>query len=420
MTELFTASPLLFTPLDERSAAGANTASFIVKGTFDIVPGAPATISKDQKSFAGDTPYMDEIGRSLAWASDLVPLKPNTDFFIVGCFHQPGGVPAPEGRCAFRFGPLHKELRIVGPRLASRTPKKGSEPAGPWAVTSPEPVRKVPLRWEFSRGGLRDGRNPFGLGGDTQLVEGLEVVRLPLIENSVAPDRPDNFAPVPSFFEERRRKLGTRDQRWSLFRAPLPPEDFDLSHVNAAPSDQQAGDSPRGDEAITLVNLHKSMSNVTFFLPGLRARVAVLRDSAAGVIAEEVPMRIDTVAVLPEEDKLVLLWRGVLPLRTRDFATEILMAESSAEALDAPPADPTPTQRLLDRWRAREEDKRDKEAQLEQIGREEMKKLLPKANLPPEIAALVENDADPAVIFEAVGKHILDTVEAAKIRLGKM
>lgn len=420
MSELFNPSPLLFTPLEEPASAGTNTVSFIVKGTFDIIAGAPAVASKEQKPFAGDTPFMDRIGRSLAWVNDLVPWKPHTDFFIVGAFHQPHGVLAPEGRCAFRFGPLSKELRVLGPRVASRVPAKGSDPPGPWTVSPPEPVRTVPLRWEFSRGSLRDTRNPFGLGGDVQTVEGLEVVRLPLIESATSPDRPDNFAPVPAFFQERRRKLGTRDQRWTLFRAPLPPEDFDPSHVNAAPSDQQAGDSPHGDEAITLVNLHPSLPDLTFFLPGIRARVAVLRGTKAGPVAEEVPMRIDTVATLPEEGKVVILWRGVVPMETRDYTTEILMAECAAERLGAPPADPDLPQRLMNRFKAREDSKKAKEAQLEKIGRDEMKKLLPKANLPPEVAALVQNDADPAAIFDAVGKHILDTVEAIKGRLNKL
>jgi hypothetical protein len=418
MPKLYNSTPLLFTPLEEPAGFGRNTVSFIVKGSFDIVPGAPATPARDQKPFAGDTPFMDPIGRSLAWPSDLVPWKPNTDFIVIGAFHQPGGIPAPEGRCGFRFGPLAKSLRIRGPRLASRLPAQGTEPPGPWSVTAPEPVLTVPLRWELSLGGLRDPRNPYGMGGDTRLLDGLEVRRMPLIESCADPARPENFAPVPPILAERQRKLGTRDQGWSLFRAPLPPDDFDPSHANAAPADQQAGDSPRGDETITLVNLHPTQPELSFQLPGLRARVAVLRRRAAGLVAEEVPMRIDTVAALPGEGKLVILWRGVLELETRRFDTEIPVAECAVESLDAAPADPDLPRRVLDRWRAAEGAKAAREEQLAAIARAEMKKLLPKAGLPAAVAALVENDAPPDAILEAVGKHILDTVAGIEARLG--
>jgi hypothetical protein len=415
MPKLFNASPLLFTPVEEPARFGASSASFVVKGTFDIMPGAPAVPSKEQKPFGLDQAFMDDLGRSLAWPSDLVPWKPNTDFFIIGAFHQPGGVAAPEGRAGFRFGPLRKELRILGPRIATR--RKGEES---WSITPPAPVTQVPLRWELSRGGLRDRRNPYGLGGDPARTEEGETLRLPLIEGLPAPDQPANFAPVPPIFLERARKLGTRDQRWSLFRAPLPPEDFDPSHVNAAPQDQQAGDSPRGDEAITLVNLHRDHPELTFFLPGLRARVAVLRQTEAGVVAEEVAMRIDTVAVLPEEDRLVLLWRGVLPLPSRNLDDTVLMAECAVEPIDtAAPADPDLPRRLFDRYQAGEDRVAKRAAMAEQLARAQMLKLLPKAKLPPAIAALIEGGAEAGVIVEALSKHIIETGHAILAKLPK-
>lgn len=418
MLPIFNPTPFTINPVNERAVFGQNSASLVVKATFDIVPGAVATVAKDQKPAAPDTTFMDPLGRSLAWPTDLVAFKPHTDFFIVGAFHQPGGVAAPDGRCAFRFGPLAKELRIHGPRLATRVAARAGEKPGPWSVTPAEPVIVVPLRWELSLGGLRDPRNPYGLGRDMDTKDGIDTLRLPLIESVSAPDTPDNFAPVPPMFQERRRKLGTRDQRWSLFRAPLPPEDFDPSHANAAPGDQQAGDCPRGDEAITLVNLHPTIPELTFFLPGLRIRTAVVRKTDSGARADEVAMRLDTVAVLPEESKLVLLWRGVVPLAPGSkLEREILAVELEAEPLGAAPADPDLPQRLLDRWHAIEAAEQARAAALESQARDEMKKLLPKANLPAAIAALVEQDADPMVIFEAIEKHILETTAAIKAKL---
>ena len=414
MTQFFNPTPFHFTPIDSPAAWGRNTLTFAVKATFDLVAGAMATPAKDQLPFAGDTPHMDQIGRSLAWPDDLVPWKPHTDFFIVGAFHQPGGVPAPEGQAAFRFGPLAKRLRIHGPRMASRLPGTTE-----WSITAPEPVASVPLRWEFSLGGLRDRRNPYGLGRDPQMIDGLEVLRLPLIESASAPDMPDNFCPVPSMFDERRRKLGTRDQRWSLFRAPMPPEDFDPSCVNAAPSDQQAGDSPRGDETITLINLHAAMPQLTVLLPGIRMRVAVLRRTPDAVLAEEVPMRLDTIGVLPDAGKLVLLWRGVVDISARNYNDEILMAECAAVPAMDPGTEPDLPRQLFDRWKAAEAAEEKKEAVVAANAQAEIMKLLPKANLPPGLAAMIEKGGDPAEVFTALEKHISDALAALQARLPK-
>lgn len=407
MPQFINETPFIAAPVTAAARFGESSGSLVVKATFDIVPGAPATPAKEQKPVSANATFMDTLGRSLAWPDDLVPYKPNTDFFVLGNFHQPGGVAAPQGHCAFRFGPLSKTLRIHGPRFATRAPAPRGQKPGDWTVTAAEPIAALPLRWELSLGGLRDPRNPFGLGGDPEIVEGVEVLRLPLIESMREPDRPDNFAPVPPIFAERRRKLGTRDQRWMLFRAPIPPDDFDPSHVNAAPADQQAGDSPRGDEAITLTNLHPTIPELTFLLPGLRIRTSVVRKTEQGAVGEEVAMRLDTVGVAPGEGKLILLWRGVVALPAgTDFDATIPLVLVAAEPVGAPAASPDPPARVLAAWRELEAVEAAKEAALEATARNEMKKLLPQAGLPAGIASLIETDADPMTIFDALEKHI--------------
>src|SRR5882757_6513382 len=128
--------------------------TLVVKGTFDLKDGAICTPSEKQRGISGDEPYLDDVGRSLAWASDLAPFKPRTDVYVIGAFHQPGGVAAPEGRASFTLGPLHKELAFFGARSAVRQADK------PVSITAPAPMVSVPLRWEYSFGGLDDPRNP--------------------------------------------------------------------------------------------------------------------------------------------------------------------------------------------------------------------------------------------------------------------
>lgn len=397
-----------FMPLPSKVSPPQQSLTLIVKGTFDITDGATCTPSEKQRKISGDETYLDDIGRSLAWASDLAPFKPRTDVHVIGSFHQPGGVAASEGRASFTLGPLHKELAFFGARSAMR------QPDGTIAVTGPAPMVSVPLRWEYSFGGLADRRNPMGLGIDAQpTANGGTAIPLPLIEDPsdsmrTLQDRPHpaNFAPVPQGFEERRRKLGTRDRRWSVFRAPLPPKDYDPSYHNAAPEDQQAGNYPRGDETLVLRNLHPTLPTLTTKLPGLRVRAGLVRATATGVVAEEVAMNLDTVVALPDDGQLVLLWRGVTPLHMAFMPDEVLLLQCEAEPLDAPAAEPSLTDRMLAAYRGPEEaEAAAQKAELDQaLG--EIRKLVSKANLPPALAKRLETETDPQVIYDLLDGHM--------------
>lgn len=405
--------PFEILPLPSEVSPPQRSLTLIVKGTFDIKDGAICTPSETQRKVSGDETYLDDIGRSLAWASDLAPFKPRTDVYVIGSFHQPGGVAAPEGRASFTLGPLRKELAFFGARHAVRRAD------GPVAVTGPAPMVSVPLRWEYSFGGLDDRRNPMGLGIDAQpIAEGGTAIPLPLIEDPADPmrtlqdrPRPANFAPVPQGFEERRRKLGTHDRRWSVFRAPLPPKDYDPSHHNAAPEDQQAGNYPRGDETLVLRNLHPTLPTLTTSLPGLRVRAGLVRSTAAGVVAEEVAMNLDTVVALPDDDQIVLVWRGVTPLHMTFMPDEVLLLQCEAEPLDAPAAGPSLTERMLAAYQAPQEAQAAAEkAELDQsLG--EIRKLLSKASLPPDLAKKLETETDPKVIYDLLDGHMTTVID---------
>ncbi|MEJ0020551.1 MAG: DUF2169 domain-containing protein [Acetobacteraceae bacterium] len=412
-------SPFVFAPLPSRVRPPQRSITLILKGTFDIVENAACTPAKDQRPLSGDEVYLDEIGRSLAWASDLAPFKPHTDFFVLGSFHQPGGVAAPTGWASFTLGPLHKKLAIFGPRLARQLGDKSV------SVSAPKPIASVPLRWEFSFGGLADRRNPMGMGIDAvQDPDSGTVIPLPLIEDPAHPirtmkDRPQpaNFAPVPSAFEARRRKLGTRDKRWSVFRAPLPPKDYDPSYHNAAPNDQQAGNYPHGDETLVLHNLHPTIPMLTTRLPGLLARAGVIRTSGSGVAAEEVPMHLDTIVALPDEGQLVLTWRGVTRMHGQIMQDDILVMQSEVEALDSPPSGPSLPDRMLQEYQAGVDAAKSAAQADTSFALGEILKLLSKANLPPELMKAIEAETNPQVVYELLDGHLTTIFDGLRARL---
>ncbi len=405
--------------------------TFILKGTFDIVPDGTCVPAKKQRPVSGDTRHMDEIGRSLAWSSDLVPFKPHSDFLIHGSFHAPGGIAVPQARAWFTFGPLQKELLIIGPRTAVQM--KGRTPV----VTPPTPIATLPLRWEFSAGGLRDRRNPIGMGHDPQPgPNGERIHTLPMIEDPARPitalsDRPDpvNFAPIPPFFQARQRRLGTRDHRWALFRAPLPPADFDPSYYNAAPRDQQGGNYPRGDETLVLGNMHPKHPVLTTRLPGIAARVAVLREQDGTVTPEAVPMNLDTIVALPDQDQIVLVWRGRCPVRDRKSEAELIRVAAATEPLGGPPLNPPLRHRLMQAWcdeQAAEaaKVKEAADAAAAQQAAEQahvaqtmasVKKLLGSATFPPGLTKIIETENDPETLIQ----HLTAFVEGTVAELGR-
>ena len=418
MVQIFNDGALPFTVLPSRVAPPAWSATFVLKATFSLKPQAACTLAKKQRGLARDTPHMDAIGRSLAWSDDLVPFKPHTDFLILGSFYQPNGVAAAEGRASFVFGPLKKELVFRGPRFARQTSNST------WEVSRPEPIASVPLRWEYSFGGLSDPRNPFGKGIDPSPdANGRTVIPLPLIEDPQYPiltlrDRPPpaNFAPMPAFFKARRAKLGTRDRKWSLFRAPLLPDDYDPSYHNAAPDGQQAGNYPRGDETLILRNLHPKLPELVTQLPGLRASVGALRQTPAGVLPEAIPMNLDTVVALPEEDEIVLLWRGVVAVNNRNFEDDFVWLECELEALDAPKGLPSLPQRMLARYQAGiEGGAARQQAHVAEVLKD-LRKMLAKANLPPEIMKVVETETDPDKLSAVLEGHLDTLMEALKAK----
>lgn len=389
--------------------------SVAVKGTFTLGENAPCTPAKKQLPLAPDQTFMDELGRGPSWATDYAPFKPHADFFILGAFHAPDGKPVTEALGGFTFGPFKKELLFLGPRIAVPLPSGGRH------VSAPEPVTTVPLRWELSYGGLDDARNPLGRGRDLEPgPNGEKRIAMPQIEwpnrrirHPMDRPPPANFAPVPASFLERREKLGTRDRRWAISRAPLPPKDYDPSFHNAAPADQQAGNYPRGDETLALRNLHPRISELVTKLPGLRIRAGLLRRAGAGTEASEITMNLDTVIVLPDDDRLVLLWRGVAPVRDGSALADFLQLHIEAEKLGEPakpfadiatamcttykaslPPPPPPPPPPPDM----------KAAAAGVLAN--ARKSLAKVDLPPDLRKVVETETDPKVVHDALAAHV--------------
>ena len=197
-------------------------------------------------------------------------------------------------------------------------------------MTSTEPFEKIPLIYERAFGGWDrshpdpskhgfEPRNPLGTGFRSKHGKFEDGIRLPNVENPREPVReygqmvpPVGFGFTSPDWQPRARFAGTYDQKWIENRMPLLPKDFDRRFFNAASPGLIAPGHLRGDEAVLVENA-SARGTISFNLPGMRppACRVELRGSRDAVVETS----LDTVIINTDEDLLILIWRGYIPVR---------------------------------------------------------------------------------------------------------
>jgi uncharacterized protein YjbI with pentapeptide repeats/pSer/pThr/pTyr-binding forkhead associated (FHA) protein len=303
-------TPFLFAPLIGRIDYPRHSLTLIVKGTFQLRPGEPATLADDQAYPCGDEPYCgDDSGDGPPrYESDFAFFKPRGDVLLVGHCHAAGGQPVKRLPVELRVGTVGRSLEVCGVRFW--------QPNGSTVQASePEPFTKLELRYEHSFGGPGYAANPVGLGhrGEVQ-VETDAPWPLPRIEDPRQPIQSPGaaaeaagFGPEGKWYGRRRSQLGTYDLVWQQERWPWFPADFDWQYFNAAPRELQVDGFLRGDERLLLRHLHPIHAEYESRLPGVRVRCFV---NPLGREFHEVAMQLDTLWVDADGERLVLVWRG--------------------------------------------------------------------------------------------------------------
>jgi hypothetical protein len=338
-----TTVPYRFAPINVTINPAQPEFVYIVKGTFgfDHRRIAWPLDAADQTDFAGDTPFMDDIGRSLRTATDLVSLKPYGEVTLTADCCVPGGRESVEQECFLEAGPIRKRLLVSGDRIWLHNGR------GRFLIGDPLPFSRMPLRWERAFGGLSHPQNRFGRG--MSMVEDADGQRrryLPNIEDprhrvtrfDDAPE-PAGFAPISPSAQSRLAAQGTRDQHWATFRAPLPPDDYEPRAEQAAPPDQWLDGYWTGDEPIRLGGMDPVHAVIETRLPGRRPRLFVDARTAKSAPRRfvEIPLLLDTVHIDVTEKRIVLIWRRAVQHRTRDTASEIDAIYLTEEPTDAEP-----------------------------------------------------------------------------------
>jgi uncharacterized protein YjbI with pentapeptide repeats len=321
----------------------ALSATFVVKGTFQLKPGAPAEPAKKAEFVSGDVHEEEDEKKPLRYASDFAPVKLRTDLILLATCHAAAGKSATVLRAGFRVGAYQKSVAVIG----NRRWKPGLLAT---AQTEPESFTSIPITWDRAYGGKGYKKNPVGIGRQKEAGE-LPNIELPdrLLKGPGDALDPAGFGPVAPTWEPRNSVKGKFDAKWLKERWPWYPEDFDFGVFNGAPRDQQIDGFLKGDEELEFSHLHPQHAKYVSRLPGLRARCFVGEKIDGKPVFREVPLKIDTLWIDLEASQLVLVWRGLLDVRTLKMV-DLEGVWIHAEPMKNPPA-------TLDKARAAYEEK---------------------------------------------------------------
>jgi hypothetical protein len=295
----------------------------VVKCTYALGKSGKLEPAAKQRPVQPVDDFYGEPGESsVRWESDLAVYKPATDVVVLGHAYPPRR-PEPQIQVALRVGPVFRVLTVFGDRRW----RKGL------GMSAPEPFAKMPLIYERAFGGTdrsaadpkqheMEPRNPVGRGFRAQRSElGNGEALLPNIEDPEHLIRSPKDRPPPAGFgfiarswQPRAALAGTYGDSWRKSRAPLPPEDFDDRHNNAAPAQLMASPHFVGNELVELAHLSPK-GTLRFRLPGTRPRVF----ASIARTRHEIPVLFDTLVLLPDEEQAVMLWRGHRRLTPQDM-----------------------------------------------------------------------------------------------------
>ncbi len=230
----------------------------VCKVTFALAPGESPVCGEQADVVGAGVHHQGNPQRSLALASDLVPVKKDAELLLAGHAHAPGGQPVPWLVARVAFGDVEKAVAVFGDSYIALNN----------SFSDPVPWTKMPLSWE--RAAADDTWNPVGIRmGKGALADPWGRVLLPNLRPADARlasrwdvFAPAGFGPLSPDWPVRRARL----QRYAhsmhpehVLEQPLP-DGFDMAFFHAAPEDQVLGEIA-GDEQLVLENL----------LAGLRA-----------------------------------------------------------------------------------------------------------------------------------------------------
>lgn len=295
----------------------------ILKATYGLESDGRVVPEEEQQPLEPtDVYYGDPLTSSIRLEGELIPPKLGTDVVLVGHAHAPSQQPSTQLDVGIKVGPVSKVIRVFGDRFWDIGLMRSR-------MTPALPFVTMPLVFERAFGGEerdnqkpqrhQEPRNPVGRGlvwpGNAETQPPLPNLEDPreLIKSIRDRPAPACFGFVGRHWKPRVDLVGTYDDAWRKNRFPLLPEDFDERHYQAAHPDLIATPHLRGDETVEAHHVTPDQPIWSFQLPGFQphADVTVANHTC------EVPLAFDTLVLLPDAKRFLMLWRGQLDVHNR-------------------------------------------------------------------------------------------------------
>lgn len=306
---------------------GVDTLHALLHATFSL-RGSTLEIAERQRKVQLVDEYIGEPARSsLRRAGELHTGKRATDVVMLGDAWAEGHSVS-EMDVALVVGPVRKTVRVFGDRewrgLSGHT------------ISSAVPFARMPLVYERAFGGIleidqdghpvrMDPRNPLGVGpARLQGSDQATLRRLPNLEDPLHLLQSPRDEPPPACFGfvapswlPRSGFSGTYDETWQATRAPFLPADFDPRFLQVAPPGLVCPAFLQGGEPIYMLGASPHGPLHTH-VPHCDVEVAV----KVARKVESIPMRLQTLLIEPNEQRLGLSFHGALRCDKRILQVE--------------------------------------------------------------------------------------------------
>ena len=255
---------------------------------------------------------------------DFALPKVRGEFLVYGsCF---ASQPVPALSVEVKIGGLSKKVAVFG----NRWWQTGGIPG------TPEPFRKMPIRYANAFGGPAHPLNPLGKGHEEDATgrQPLPNIQDPACLAVSPKDAPPvaGLTAYPLTWPQRTRHLGKFNSDWLMESWPHFPRDTNPEFFNTAPEDQRLNGFFKGNEVVEILHMHPRQERIISTLPALRARLFVRQIEAGKEVFKEVPARAETVWLFPDRECGIILYRGAAAVADEEYE-DILHVMAAWEAL---------------------------------------------------------------------------------------
>ena len=208
-----------------------------------------------------------------------------------------------------------KRLHVSGARHWKKV-LNTAWPSEPVAIGGP-----VALDWSLAFGGAGHDVNPNGQGlyGDAWAYKMLPQIedRDNLIASPSDAPAPAGLGPLPLNAPARFKPYGTYDSKWQEVDYPAMASDTPPEVLMLAAADQHVPEAFQAGDVFTCEGLSREGRVKSWTLPAWQAR-CFIRRALSGSALIPIPMKLDTVWLMPESGLLGQMWRGVIEISEAD------------------------------------------------------------------------------------------------------